>query len=204
MLPSSLADLTHRDLFLRDDGNGVRSPHTDGCVASGLCGLEGVLCFRTILCVKFRSRVSFGIDVTEAAESKERNRSRATGGREILKEARSFRATMNRSMMDQPPSFFLRCPRRPLLVAFRRLTDLVEPAIRGKDGDVAVVAATGATRHDCKRRESDDDDDALLSRLFEFLSKRSKKKKKKKKKLSRLAFPKKTSCPPPPLALSLR
>ena len=156
---------THRDLFLRDDGDGISAPDADGRVARGLCGLEGVFC-RWF--VNFFARISR--ESVSESTSRRRPRSRresrlrgAEGGKRDSDGRRDrFFETIDPSLdRPPPPSFFPPLSASPALFStastcLRRRTDLVEPAVRGEDRDVAVVAAARAARHGCKKSKRGD------------------------------------------------
>lgn len=156
---------THRDFFLRDDGDGISAPDADGRVARGLCGLEGVFC-RWF--VNFFARISR--ESVSESTSRRRPRSRresrlrgAEGGKRDSDGRRDrFSVTIDPSLdRPPPPSFFPPLSASPALFStastcLRRRTDLVEPAVRGKDRDVAVVAAARAARHGCKKSKRGD------------------------------------------------
>ena len=167
MLPLSLSlslKRTHRDLFLRDDGDGISAPDADGRVARGLCGLEGVFCRWFVHFFARISRESVS-ESTSRMRPRSRRESRlrgAEGERDSDGRRDRFFETIDPSLdRPPPPSFFPPLSASPALFStastcLRRRTDLVEPAVRGEDRDVAVVAAARAARHGCKKSKRGD------------------------------------------------
>jgi hypothetical protein len=95
--------------------------------------------FERFQCERDGVDVARGKQLAEEVE-RESEKERKREGHSIGREARSsFCSNRSSSIVEQ--DLFL-SPFFP-----RSLTDLVEPAVRGEYGDVAVIASTGAARH---------------------------------------------------------